>query len=421
MHRDLDEQLRLMDEYSFRTVGPIMYEYTSWVLSEAVKRGYKRLYFLARDGYLLCGIANIICARRSIDIECRYLYCSRYSLRMPSYHLIGEEAFDLLLLNGYYVTPKTVLLRAELDEAERSEIYKQLDISDENAVFSDQGFGVFSDALRKNEFYRNIVTQRSKAAYKPAIDYFRQEKLFENDCIAIVDSGWTGSMQRSLRILAESAGFGGKITGFYFGMYTAPKEPCDGEYLCFYFDRDTGLKRKIMFNNNLFECMLSAPHGMTLRYDDINGVSKPIMAEYSEDDMHLLVERQTAGALKFAEEQAEDAPYNLKRSLKTCYRLLKRAMIHPTAEEAEMYSRFMFCDDVTEGYHLSLADKEAKQAVRDNMLVPRVFRKLFRKKRPAGRKPLWVYGLIAGYPTLRRAWCRSNILAWDMLKYMLKK
>ena len=421
---DIDTQLKLMDEYSFRTVGQVMYEYVLWVLTEARKRKFKRLYFLARDGYLLCEIAKKICYKYSIDIECRYLYCSRYSLRMPSYHLIGEEAFDLLLLNGYYITPKTLLMRAELDSLERSKIYSQLEIHDENAVLSDYEFGKLADKLKKNESYRNSVIEKSRAAYKPAINYFRQEKLFENDYISIVDSGWTGSMQRSLRILMESAGYKGKFCGFYFGMYAKPKESTDGEYLNFYFDQDNGIMRKIMFNNNLFECMLSAPHGMTLRYECSENISQPILAEYPENEMRRLVDHQIQGALKYAEERAntEKFAYSYKKSLKLCYKVLKRAMVFPTADEVRMYGRFMFCDDVTEGYHLTLTDENMKQALNDNMLVPRVLRKLFHiKKHTAVSKPLWIYGLTAEYPAPLRLWYRLNILAWDILKFILKR
>ena len=32
--------------------GPILYSYVSWLLEQAQKRGIKRLYFIARDGYV---------------------------------------------------------------------------------------------------------------------------------------------------------------------------------------------------------------------------------------------------------------------------------------------------------------------------------------------------------------------------------
>ena len=79
---------------------------------------FKKVYFLARDGYLLYKLANEICEKNNLNIDCRYLYCSRFSLRMPSYHIIGDEAQKLLFSKGYYYTTKSVLERADLNENE---------------------------------------------------------------------------------------------------------------------------------------------------------------------------------------------------------------------------------------------------------------------------------------------------------------
>ena len=101
-----------MHNYGKDIVGPVMLEYTRWIISESQKKGIKKLYFLARDGYLLSKIAKMIVEKQGLDIDCRYLYCSRASLRMPSYHIIDEnEMYDILLRGGYYVTPKSLFQR----------------------------------------------------------------------------------------------------------------------------------------------------------------------------------------------------------------------------------------------------------------------------------------------------------------------
>ena len=88
------------EELCRRFSGPLLLDYVWWVLREAEKRKLRTLYFLARDGYLLYRIAQVFVSRYSLPLECRYFYCSRTSLRMPSYWFIGEEAFDLLLCNS---------------------------------------------------------------------------------------------------------------------------------------------------------------------------------------------------------------------------------------------------------------------------------------------------------------------------------
>ncbi len=411
-----------MRDYSTRFVGPLMYRYTRWVIEESKKRSIKRLYFLARDGYLLKLIAERICSELNLDIECRYLYCSRAALRMPSYNLIGEEAYDLLLLKGYYLTPKSILGRAELSDEEKEIIYKELNISEPERGLDENEFEEFIKLLRENQYYRSAVTEKSSAAYKPAMDYFKSEGLLDGEYVAIVDSGWTGSMQRSLRQLLDSVGYSGKIIGFYFGMFVAPKEEADGEYLTFYFNHKNGARRKTMFNNNVFECMLSANHGMTLRYGYEDGIPVPIFANNHSDEMLNLINSQIEGAIEYVSslDTATLEKYDEKQFIKECYRISKRAMIYPTQEEALMYGRFTFCDDVTEGYRISLADKSMHKKLKNYVIFRKVIKKLTGKNNPLSDELFWAHGVVACLPFPKRLWYRLNILTWDWLKAILK-
>jgi len=410
--------------YSYEIVGSVMYKYTEWIIEEAIRRGFSRLYFLARDGYLLYEMAKLICQNRALSIDCKYLYCSRQSLRIPSYHIIGDEAFDLLLLGGYYVTPKTILSRACLTEEEISTVCKELGIMDENKPFSDNELENFTIQIKSNDLYRSSVMKKSRAAYESTISYFKQEGLFDNDYVAIVDSGWTGSMQRSLRQLLESAGYKGTLTGFYFGMYVEPKDKKDGEYLTFYFDSNSGVKRKIAFNNNLFECMLSANHAMTVGYEEgENGFFNPKFTPPISATQKGLAESQISGALEYAKRAIAKpyAPFEYKISLRQCYKILKKNMVYPSKDFATVYGAFTFCDDVTEGYHMSLADPENRRALSNYMLIPRIFRKLFGIKKSNASELFWPYGVIAFCPAFLRPWYRINVQAWELLKAILKK
>ena len=58
-------------------LSPALHGYILWVLREAAASGKKRLYFLARDGYLMYRTAVILCRELELPLECRYLCCSR--------------------------------------------------------------------------------------------------------------------------------------------------------------------------------------------------------------------------------------------------------------------------------------------------------------------------------------------------------
>lgn len=415
-----------MEQYAEKAVGPVMFEYTHWILHKAQQKGFKKIYFLARDGYLLQKIAEAICKASNLAIECRYFYCSRNSLRMPSYHMIGDEAMELLTLYGYHITPDSILSRAWLSDTEKERILDEMKIDKEHRFchMDKSEYDDFKAKLYSCNTFRKLVKEMSEKEYDSAIRYIRQEGMLDDDKVVIADSGWTGSMQRSLRQLLDSCGYKGKLYGFYFGMYTLPKSNDDGEYLTFYFDANSGIKHKTSFNNNLFECMLSAPHPMTVRYQIEEGKSIPVFAKSANAEMLEMVRAQITGALKYTETRLssnfEFGNYSYNVSVKKCYKIIRKKMVYPSSGEAEMYSRFAFCDDVTEGYHRSLADSEQKVLLKNYMMVPRLINKLFKKK--CSTEPLfWPYGIISFCPALVRPWYRMNVMTWEWLKAILKK
>ena len=75
-----------------RFAGPVIYCYAEWIVEQAVKKGIKRLYFIARDGYLVKQIVDIILHSKKIDIDTSYIYGSRKAWRMPS---LSEEHYNL--------------------------------------------------------------------------------------------------------------------------------------------------------------------------------------------------------------------------------------------------------------------------------------------------------------------------------------
>ncbi len=64
-------------------VGFVLYSYANWVISQSVEQGIQQLYFIARDGYILKKIADIILKINDIKtIETHYLYGSRKAWRV---------------------------------------------------------------------------------------------------------------------------------------------------------------------------------------------------------------------------------------------------------------------------------------------------------------------------------------------------
>lgn len=78
--------------------GPFLFSYVYWVVNEAYKRNIRNLYFVARDGYVLKKIANIIIDYKNYNINTFYLYGSRVAWRDP---ILKEEKEKVLYATRY--------------------------------------------------------------------------------------------------------------------------------------------------------------------------------------------------------------------------------------------------------------------------------------------------------------------------------
>lgn len=393
---------------------PVIADFTGWVLRSAAAKGIKRLYFLARDGYVINKTAAVIAEKSGINIEPRYLYCSRISLRNAALADLGEEAYRYLLEGGFSVTPRVILGRLRLGGEEREKVYRDIGYADdENTEMGKTAAGDFCGRLRKSAVYNGYVKSVSEGCRENAAAYLDQEGLMSDTPYAIVDSGWTGSMQRMLRILT-----GRRQIGFYFGMYSRGNDE-DGEFYTYLFDKSTSPFLVSKFNNNLFEAVCSAPHGMTEGYKRENGKIVPVLKSggslNSGSELALMQERLIYDYAENKYIMPSKEPSAEERR-KYAFSLLDRLMYKPDMKTAELYGSLRFSDDAAELNSFPMADKSAD--VKKLYFIPRLMDKLF-KKGKAGRPVFWGYGtaVLKG----KGRFCRLNLRLWELLWLIRRK
>ncbi|WP_195593138.1 hypothetical protein [Roseburia faecis] len=414
----IEINMRELSLYNFgkEKLAPVLYAYIYWVLKEAKKRDIHTLYFLARDGYIMNKIARVICENEELDICCRYLYCSRMSLRMPTYHLIDDEAYDLIFAQGYHVTVKTFFERVGLPSTKWNDIIKKTKIShiDISKELSINEIKNVREKLCKNTEFVKFVNEESINAFDIGVKYLQQESVLSQSRVAIVDSGWTGSMQRSLRQILEYAGWKGNILGFYFGLYKIPKKE-DGEYFSFYFNGKGDIQNKALFCNNLFEIFTSAPHGMTIGYQKNKEKITPIFAEPVQKVQLEKIKNQIEGVMDGVNKIVREKN---KYDKKYCQKVLRKIMGFPTKEISIMYGEFTFCDDITEKYQMKINGVEQKRVLKDQLIL----NKLIRKIRGQKQNPIfWEFGLVSLIKNpIKRRWYWINIYIWKVIMYMVR-
>lgn len=336
-----------------KILAPVMVEYVKWILSEAERLGIRRIYFLARDGWMMYRAGCILAENRHPRIECRYLECSRYALRLPSFALLGKESLDQIFLDGIDVTLGKILARAGLDRQE--------------ALGAAQAAGVsvpLDKILTRQEIRRlkplffhcppfwQMVESHAQKALPGVRGYLRQEGLFDDIRWAVADSGWTGSLQQTLKVLLEKEGFHREINGFYFGLYQLPKGVQENLYHAYYFPVRGKIRRKAYFSNSLFECVFGAPRGMTEGYQRTKqgcfvpryrpALGENFPALHVVEDAVVFLARQKAARLPLSIRAWELCPAGKLE------RLLAPFMGTPTPRQAHAFGSWKFTDDVLE-------------------------------------------------------------------------
>ena len=374
--------------------APTAIEYVRWVLADSMKKGIKRLYFLARDAYSMYVVADMMCRHFNIDIDCRYLCISRYSVRIPEYHLIGEQCIDRICIGGIDVTFRKMLMRAGLCADDIDMAAKVCGYEGKcDEILNYSQINALKDVLKSDKGLLKKIYDISKQEYDNAVAYFKQEGLLDDVEYALVDSGWIGTLQQSLRNILKSAGRKRNLLGYYFGMYELPKGENINSYRSFYFSPNKGLRRKVLFSNCLFEFVFSAPFGMTLRYEKSEVGYVPI---YSSDENanassvrnHIeSLKNYTVLWLTKVQNIYEDTDYEMLE------RLLGMCMALPSVIEAQILGSGKFSDDVLEHSMKTVAARLTQEDIKNQRLLNRLMIVSGMKKKVI-RESAWIEGSI---------------------------
>lgn len=394
-------------------LAPALNGYVLWVLKEALGSGKKRLYFLARDGYFMYHAAKILCEKMQLPIECRYLSCSRYSIRIPMFHLNFEDAMEYVCRGGIDVTMRKVLNRAGLDEEEKERVLQ--DLKREFALPCQMDDLIpyakmqeIRSMLEACESFRLYLDRHSRAAMPNLEGYLRQEGLLDDIPYALVDSGWVGSMQKVLHQLLAvirqkdarvSDQKQEKMEGYYWGLYELPAGVDPKDYHCYYFSPGGNLREKVYFSNCLFEGIFSAPHGMTMGYTYADGRYRPVYAGIPAEHWQfmeatgqrlMMYTESLAGSLanmpgQRPGSQADvpgqrlgsqaDVPgqrLDCQNDKAAIQKLLQLFMGEPTKEEAELYGKLHFSDDVLDYGESQIAAPLSEQELTANHVFNKI-------------------------------------------------
>jgi len=353
----VNQLLTAYDMLFLHVFAPVLVEYVRWVLDQAVSSGKKRLYFLARDGWMMYQVALAL-GRAGAPLqdgkdvlELRYLKGSRYAFRIAEYWLMGEACLDRICVGGIDITFEKLMKRAALTDEEACHVARLAGYEKNyRKPLNYAQIQEIKSRLKQIKIFFKYVHSHSRACYKDTVGYFQQEGLLQEIPYAIVDSGWIGTIQSSLeRLLSEAAGKLMRLEGYYFGLYEIPKNRDRQLYHPFYITPEGTIRRKTFFSICLFEALCSSPEGMTLGYREWEGHYSPTESK-SKNPNAALMERSNELLTMYSEAYAEAGRQmgNVSTETPDIEKLLSLCMGSPTKVEAEELGSLLFCDDVLE-------------------------------------------------------------------------
>jgi len=236
--------------------GIVLYPYIDWLLKDAVKRSVDSLYFIARDGFILKEIADVIIAKRKYPIKTKYIYGSRAAWRIPDLKNLKEDIWNIYI-HSYQDRIFNCRDLADFFGLREEELicYLPEKVKQEKAVFTTR----ITDFLVKRLLNIEDFMEKLKTCYSEKKEcllmYLRQEIDFSGENFAFVDLAGSGLTQDCLgKVMKEL--YDGKIQNYFFRKDKEQTKICDNRvfYPCFfpYFV--------------LLEMMCRAPHGQTMGY-----------------------------------------------------------------------------------------------------------------------------------------------------------
>ncbi len=384
--RERIDEKDIISQTGNNVLAPVLNSFVLHVLTEAKKQGIKTLFFLARDAYLDYLVAEKYVKEFNLDIQCKYLYVSRLSLRIPLYHLDLNQALAYITLGGVDVTPTKVLNRSGLTPEQGKKFVEKiadfLQIKEDNQIPRHR-LSEVRTLLEEDSEFINTLVDNSKKEFTFARDYLKECGFGDKEKIAIVDSGWVGSIQLSLNTFRKCLGVEEPVEGYYYGLYEIPAQAEEKYYHSFLFGPRSGLRKKVAFNNCLYECIFSAPHGMTLKYSRESDRTVPVLSDVSTKQIEYLNQLESIissyQSELFAKLGSFDEickSFNNPASQRKIENALFRFMSTPSYEEAEVFGKLHFSDDVIDYDDAFLAAKLTEQDLKDNHFNRRVYLEL---------------------------------------------
>ncbi len=321
--------------------GPLYLELYLWLKKIQEAGNYDKIFFLARDGYVLYEIyRSMPFVSSTMDIQplqkgmgeekAEYFYFSRRALLLAGIEQLDESALELL--------PPHTLGQSLQD------VFDYLGVTDIcGGSIGREGYKSLRDVIKSREDWKKIKNifkynekaflERCKEERKNVLAYLKKTGFMDSRAL-IFDCGWNGSSQYFLKRFLKTVKYEKEYQFAYVGICDSVKsrKQLKGlNYSTYLFDCDKNrdMQEQVMHAVVLFELFFSAPHESVWYFDQKGPVLEPD-GDYNHESQEL-----TAGIKDFViKSKPFVEKYGIKIDKKEAVAGIVRLVNAPTLEEA---------------------------------------------------------------------------------------
>lgn len=256
--------------------------YVHWTILDAMKRGYKTLYFISRDGHYLKLIADAIIKSKGLPIKTKYIYGSRKAWRVPSFlEKVDDEFFELYGNFSGVRNFKNLLKALQIDEETFDRFFPELGYLKTQKRYSDKLIADISKKLKRVNAYQDYLLEIAAEQRKIVVSYLKQEIDF-NEPFAFVEYWGRGYTQDCLTRLLQAAA-GRKVDNPMY--YVRSIYPTIGSSIRYNYTCNT---HSVVFAESIFA---NLSYRTIEKYEKKEGTIQPVLHSCENDtDMNTALE-----------------------------------------------------------------------------------------------------------------------------------
>ncbi|MGC8491668.1 MAG: HAD family hydrolase, partial [Syntrophobacteraceae bacterium] len=194
------------------TFGPVLARFADWSLDLFAGRGVRKVLALMREGELLGELLRRAAAAGEVDIEVVSCYVSRKSTGLASLFegVTAGRLYDLLMGRPGLTIGDAMSILGIAGEAERqlppSTLCRKME--------SREVFDSIVRLILEGRALRALIEKRAAESQSLAFEYL-SAMAGNEECIGILDLGWSGSIQRNISRIFRNGGRRVKTIGSY--------------------------------------------------------------------------------------------------------------------------------------------------------------------------------------------------------------